>query len=190
MYDTDRFLSFPSVKGPVLMCRIFCLLVKIMLDWSAWACRVPLWNVLLLFLVIFAFRVLDLFPWSVQCLRRRFAILVWTLYQDDICVLWALKTNKQTNKQPIFTDWLDVWVWLFGHMLFWVSYMHVFCIFVCALVQRNWACFTWKGALGLRSLLLFLLFFFLFFVWAQYNTFSILDGDVPAAVFTTCVVMV
>ena len=28
-------------------------------------------------------------------------------------------------------------VGLFGHMLFWVSYMHVFCIFVFALVQCN-----------------------------------------------------
>ena len=35
----------------------------------------------------------------------------------------------------------------------WVSYMHVFCIFVFAPVQRNWACFTWKGALEIRSLL-------------------------------------
>ena len=27
---------------------------------------------------------------------------------------------------PIFTAELDVWAWLFGCMLFWVSYMHVF----------------------------------------------------------------
>ena len=32
--------------------------------------------------------------------------------------------------------------------------MHVFCIFVFAPVQPNWACFTWKGALEIRSLLL------------------------------------
>ena len=42
-------------------------------------------------------------------------------------------------------------------MLFWVSYMHVFCIFVFAFVQRNWARFTWKGALEICVLLLLLL---------------------------------
>ena len=35
--------------------------------------------------------------------------------------------------------------------------MDVFCIFVVAPVQRNGACFTWKGALEIRSLLLLLL---------------------------------
>ena len=35
-----------------------------------------------------------------------------------------------------------------------ISYMHVFCIFVFAPVQRNWACFIWKGALEIRSSLL------------------------------------
>ena len=35
--------------------------------------------------------------------------------------------------------------------------MHVFCIFVFAPVQHNWVCFTWKGALETRSLLLLLL---------------------------------
>ena len=35
--------------------------------------------------------------------------------------------------------------------------MHVFCIFVFAPVQHNWACFTWKGAIQIRSLLLLLL---------------------------------
>ena len=34
--------------------------------------------------------------------------------------------------------------------------MHVFCIFVFAPVQRNGTCFTWKGALEIRSLLLLL----------------------------------
>ena len=42
-------------------------------------------------------------------------------------------------------------------MLFWASYMHVFCISVFALVQHNWACFTWKGAVETRSLLLLIL---------------------------------
>ena len=42
-------------------------------------------------------------------------------------------------------------------MLFWVSCMHVFCIFVFALVQRKWACFTWKGATAIQSLSLLLL---------------------------------
>ena len=36
--------------------------------------------------------------------------------------------------------------------------MHVFCIFVFAPVQRNWARFTWKGALEVHPLLLLLLF--------------------------------
>ena len=35
--------------------------------------------------------------------------------------------------------------------------MYVFCIFVLAPVQRNWACFTWKGVPEIRSLLLLLL---------------------------------
>ena len=35
--------------------------------------------------------------------------------------------------------------------------MHVFCIFVFAPVQRSRACFTWKGALEICSLLLLLL---------------------------------
>ena len=35
-----------------------------------------------------------------------------------------------------------------------MSYMHIFSIFVFALVQRNWACFTWKGPLEICSLLL------------------------------------
>ena len=47
-------------------------------------------------------------------------------------------------------------IWI-GHLLFWVSHMHVFCIFVFAPVQRNWACFTWTGTLQIRSLLLLLL---------------------------------
>ena len=52
--------------------------------------------------------------------------------------------------------------WMFQHdcldtYCFWVSYMHAFSIFVFAPVQRNWACFTWKSALEIRSLLLLLL---------------------------------
>ena len=39
-------------------------------------------------------------------------------------------------------------------MLFWVSYMPVFYIFVFALVQCSWACFTWKSTLEIQSLLL------------------------------------
>ena len=36
--------------------------------------------------------------------------------------------------------------------------MHVFCfVFVFAPVQRNGACFAWKGTLEIRSLLLLLL---------------------------------
>ena len=45
-------------------------------------------------------------------------------------------------------------VGLFRYLLFGASYMHVFCIFVFAPVQCNCACFTWKGALEIRSLLL------------------------------------
>ena len=40
---------------------------------------------------------------------------------------------------------------------FWVSYMHAFSIFEFAPVHRNWACFTWKSTLEIRSLLLLLL---------------------------------
>ena len=47
-------------------------------------------------------------------------------------------------------------------MLFRVPYMHMFCIFVLKLVQRDWACFIWKRTLeiqllSLLSLLLLLL---------------------------------
>ena len=66
---------------------------------------------------------------------------------------------------------LALWVfffllnWMFQHdcldtYCFWVSYMHAFSIFVLAPVQRNWACFTWKSALEIRSLLLLLLLIF------------------------------
>ena len=48
-------------------------------------------------------------------------------------------------------------VWNTGTYCFWVSYMHAFSIFVFAPVQRNWACFTWKSALEICSLLLLLL---------------------------------
>ena len=52
--------------------------------------------------------------------------------------------------------------WLFHHdcldtNCFWVSYKHAFSIFVFAPVQHNWACFTWKSALEICSLLLLLL---------------------------------
>ena len=48
---------------------------------------------------------------------------------------------------------------------FWVSYMHAFSIFVFAPAQHNWACFTWKSALEIRSLsLLLLLLPLLFFL--------------------------
>ena len=43
---------------------------------------------------------------------------------------------------------------MFGHMLFWVSYMHVFYFFVFALVQRSWSRFTRKGALEIHLLFL------------------------------------
>ena len=54
--------------------------------------------------------------------------------------------------------------WMFQHdcldtYCFWVSSMHVFYIFAFAPVQRNWACFTWKGALEIWLLLLLLLLF-------------------------------
>ena len=47
--------------------------------------------------------------------------------------------------------------------------MHVFCIFVFAPVQRNWACFTWKGALEKLSLLLLLLLLLLLFIWPCFS---------------------
>ena len=67
--------------------------------------------------------------------------------------------------------WYSVWVlwilfftlsWMFQHDYFdtcgfeYPIYIHVFCIFVFAPVQRKWACSTWKGALEIRSLLLLL----------------------------------
>ena len=83
---------------------------------------------------------------------------------DHICCVWSVLCKIHTYLDnvccryidffPIFTDWLDFWAWLFGHLLFWVSYMYEFCIFVFALVQRSWAWFTWKGALEIQLLLL------------------------------------
>ena len=58
-----------------------------------------------------------------------------------------------------FVDVLFLLNWMFQHDCldtdcFWVSYMHAFSIFVFAPVQHNWACFTWKSALEIPSLLL------------------------------------
>ena len=60
---------------------------------------------------------------------------------------------------------------IFHRVLILLSYLHVFCSFVFAPVQRNWACFTWKGALEIRSLLLSL---FLVLFSTVYGTVSIL----------------
>ena len=56
------------------------------------------------------------------------------VYIDTVFVFYGY-INK--NFLPSLTALLDVWAWLFGYMLFWVSYMHVFCIFVFAPVQHN-----------------------------------------------------
>ena len=54
-------------------------------------------------------------------------------------------------------------------MLFWVSYMLVICIFVFALVQHSSACFTWKGAVEIHSLLLLLLPYYCHSYYCYYN---------------------
>ena len=79
--------------------------------------------------------------------------------QSSFCWSWALSLLMWSpGEWSCPASGCDcVWAWLFGHMLFWVSYVHVLCIFVIALVQRNWAYFTWKGALEICSLLLILL---------------------------------
>ena len=71
-----------------------------------------------------------------------------------VCVQWC----------SILVLWVFFFLfnWMFQHdcldtYCFGVSYIHAFSIFVFAPVQRNWACFTWKSALEIRSLLLLLL---------------------------------
>ena len=54
--------------------------------------------------------------------------------------------------------WFSMIVWTPSPYCFWVSYMHAFSIFAFAPVQHNWACFIWKSALKIHSLLLLLLF--------------------------------
>ena len=78
----------------------------------------------------------SLYSWDYLCVR-------W-------CSIWVLWVH-------FFFNCLVGCFSMTGHPLFWVSYMHVFCIFVFAPVQHNWACFTWKGALEICSLLLLLL---------------------------------
>ena len=60
--------------------------------------------------------------------------------------------------------------WMFQHncldtYCFWVPYMHAFSIFEFAPVQCNWACFTWKSTLEIRSLLLLLLLLLKMTTW-------------------------
>ena len=58
----------------------------------------------------------------------------------------------QYRHDDSFYAYLDVSAWLFGHLLFWVSYTYVFCIFVFGPVHRSWACFTWRGALEIPGM--------------------------------------
>ena len=95
-------------------------------------------------------------PWPLSLLAEIHRWDYLCVHWYDICFLWVhFSSSFFVNFSiPIFTGQLDVWAWLFGHMLFWVSFMHVFCIFVFALVQRNRVRFIWKGALEIHSLLL------------------------------------
>ena len=71
------------------------------------------------------------------CLVECLSMIVWThavLGVSYACVLFCF-----------------VWGWVFC--------FGFFCLFV--IVQRNWACFTWKGALEICSLYLFIFFMFL-----------------------------
>ena len=88
--------------------------------------------------------------WVSVCL----SVIISLYGRGCFCVCWC---DIWGFMGILFYAYLEVSAWLFGHLLFWVSYMHVFCIFVFAPVQRNRACFTWKCALEIRSLLLILL---------------------------------
>ena len=57
--------------------------------------------------------------------------------------------------------------WIFEHdcvdTLYWVSF--VFHIYVFALVQRSWACFTWKGTVEIQSLLLLFNYYYYYYYY-------------------------
>ena len=80
-----------------------------------------------------------------------------------------------------FSELFSMLNWLFQHdrfdiYCFWVSYTHAFSIFVFAPVQRSWACFTWKSALEIRSLLLTICCFlhiWQVFLWSDRNVFRL-----------------
>ena len=99
---------------------------------------------------------------------------------NDISIFHVLQTADWNLDCHVTFIWLSIWDTLirytgfYGYFLFFMHswlFQHdyldsycfecllcmCFCIFVFAPVQRNWACFTWKGALEIRSLLLLLL---------------------------------
>ena len=69
-------------------------------------------------------------------------VRITDVYIDTILAFFGV---RRFFSKPIFTAYLDVCAWLLGHMLFLVSYMHVFDFFfflAFASGQGNWACFT------------------------------------------------
>ena len=88
--------------------------------------------------------IISLYGWDYLCIH-------WC----NICILWVLSFLVFFNTHLYYS--VGCLSMIIGHMLSWVSYMHVFCIFLFALVQRNSACFTWKGTLEICSILLLLL---------------------------------
>ena len=58
-------------------------------------------------------------------------------------------------------------------MLFWVSYMHVFRIFIFALAQCCSAFFTWKGILDIQSLIIIIIIIVI--IMESYQDLTLLD---------------
>ena len=97
--------------------------------------------------------------WSGRWLEKQ---ALWTDLSPLVFIVWVifLYVDTEFGFYGTFLCLVGCFSMIIWHLLFWVSYMHVFCIFVFAPVQCSWACFTWNGALELRSSLLLILLLF------------------------------
>ena len=106
------------------------------------------------------------------------------MYRSTVCVCLSWPVIISLYGWGCFcVRWYGIWVFmgilflcLVGcfSMIIWtptvLSVLHVFCIFVLAPVQHSWACFTWKGALEIRSLILLLLLLYII-IFLKFGTF-------------------
>ena len=128
---TVKCISFPPNSWLVCTWILVCMLL----------------NVRLMFCFVFVYETsinISLYGWNYLCVQLHWHDIVFYGY------ILFLYTHLYCLVGCFEHDCLETFC--FG-----VSYMHVFCIFVFALVQRNWACFTWKGALEICLLLPLLL---------------------------------